>query len=387
MVLLENGAVGSSIDWIIRLFAAVPGFAIFADDDSLAGFGSIGSIPESGIGGALRVEVFELVDASIFRVEVGVVHDWTALEVINVEMFFFEIETAPSQLAELIIIIAIDGASIDNENIGGAESLNVRISEEIGLKANFEIIAAGSDKVFEPGVITGGGEAFVSIVKIAVIIIITNGETLDNVRRKIFGGSLPLFSGVVFDKGLEERLADERNSLLGEILRLGRSSGGLASDLYLSLIGRIGGMEELVNGAEINWQRINFAGVCSINFMNIIREFRKAISIIPDALVGSMEEMGAVFMAFDAGFGVEFGIAVAAEMRAFVDQEDFFVTFVRDALSHSKAKEAGANDENVVTRITIITTHKIFLPFSSINFRRPWQRRRVCLRQRLDLFR
>lgn len=209
MVLCENGAVGSGIDRIVWLFAAVPSFAIFADDDSTAGFGSIGGIPESGIGGALRVEVFELVDASIFRVEVGVVHDWAALEVINVEMFFFEIETAPSQLAELIIIIAIDGASIDNENIGGAESLNVRISEEIGLKANFEIIAAGSDKVFEPGVITGGGEAFVSIVKIAVIIIITNGETLDNVRRKIFGGSLPLFGGVVFDKGVKERLADE----------------------------------------------------------------------------------------------------------------------------------------------------------------------------------
>lgn len=161
----------------------------------------------------------------------------------------------------------------------------------------------------------------------------------------------------------------------------------MAGDFDLGLIRGIGGMEELVNGAEINWQRINFASVCSINFMNIIREFRKAISIIPDALVGSMEEMGAVFMAFDTGFGVKFGIAVATEMRALVDQEDFFVTFVRDALGHGKAKKAGANDENVVTRITIITTHKIFLPFSSINFRRPWQRRQVCLRRRLDLFR
>lgn len=54
--------------------------------------------------------------------------------------------------------------------------------------------------------------------------------------------------------------------------------------------------------------------------------------------------MGSVFMAFDASFGVKFGVAVAAEVMTLVNDENLFTEFMDETLSHSKTEEAGTDD-------------------------------------------
>lgn len=78
LVLGEFGAVISGIDGVVGLVAAVPGLAVFADDDGFAGTGGI------TVGVAFGVEMFELVDAGVGRLQIGVVHDGAALEIVNV---------------------------------------------------------------------------------------------------------------------------------------------------------------------------------------------------------------------------------------------------------------------------------------------------------------
>ena len=95
-------------------------------------------------------------------------------------------------------------------------------------------------------------------------------------------------------------------------------------DKVASFVGSVGGMEKLIDSAKIDRHRINFAVVSNVDFVDVVSKSSKLINIIPDLLIGSMEEMGAVFMAFDAGLGVKLGVAIAADMSALVDEENFF---------------------------------------------------------------
>ena len=78
LVLGELGAVVSGVDGIVGLVAAVPSLAILADDDGFAGVGGV------AVGVAFGVEMLELVDAGVGWLEIGVVHDGAALEIVNV---------------------------------------------------------------------------------------------------------------------------------------------------------------------------------------------------------------------------------------------------------------------------------------------------------------
>ena len=78
-------------------------------------------------------------------------------------------------------------------------------------------------------------------------------------------------------------------------------------------------MEELVDGAKVNRKRINFTVMRGVNLMDVGGKLRKAINILPDFFVGSMEEVGTVFMTFDTGGGIKFRIAVTADVIALIN--------------------------------------------------------------------
>lgn len=341
LILGEALAVCGGVDWVVRLVTASPSLAVFAEYDSLAGVGGIAAIA------ALRVEVLELDDAGVILVEVGIVHDWAALIIVDIDDFFLKVDTAPLELIELVIIEAVDRAGINREDAGVAKLLNLGVGEVIGLEANFELIATFGDDVLEPSSVAIDWETFVNILEVVIIIAIADGEALDHLGRELLSRSLPLLSGVILDEGIEKRAADERNALLGEIGRVGGSARGLILNLGASFLRRVGGMEELVNSAEVDWERVDFALVSSIDTVDIARKSGELIDIIPDFWNRCMEEVGAVFMAFDAGNGIDLGGAIAADMIAAVDQEDALAELADNALSHSETIEASANDENV----------------------------------------
>ena len=57
--------------------------------------------------------------------------------------------------------------------------------------------------------------------------------------------------------------------------------------------------------------------------------------------------MGAVLVAFNAGLGIKGGVAVAADVRAAINQKDPATQLGGDALGEGETIEAGADDEDV----------------------------------------
>ncbi len=96
---------------------------------------------------------------------------------------------------------------------------------------------------------------------------------------------MPLLGGVILNKGVEKWLTDEGDSLFGEILRIFGGAGSLFRDFGFGLVGGVGGMEELVDGAEVDGHRIDFALVSDVYFMNVVGKSSEAIDVLPNLLV------------------------------------------------------------------------------------------------------
>ena len=158
---------------------------------------------------------------------------------------------------------------------------------------------------------------------------------------------MPLLGSVVLDEGVKEGLANEGDSLLGEILGMGGSGLSLLGDEGAGFGGGVGGVEELVDGAEVDGEGENFAVVSGVDLVDVVCEGGELVDVGPDGLVGGVEEMGAVLVAFDTGLGVEGGVAVAADVRATVNQEDAAMELGGDAFGESETVEAGTDDEDV----------------------------------------
>ena len=74
-----------------------------------------------------------------------------------------------------------------------------------------------------------------------------------------------------------------------------------------------------INCAKVYGHRINFALKSSPNPMSIRVKSRKAVNIVPNFFIVGMKNMGAVFMNFDPGLGINFGKAVATNMLTLID--------------------------------------------------------------------
>lgn len=97
--------------------------------------------------------MFKLDNARIILIEIGVVHDRTALKIVGINNFFLEVDATPLKLAELIIIELINWTRIDSKNVSLAKFLNIGIGKVICLEADFEFVAALRDDVLEPGIV------------------------------------------------------------------------------------------------------------------------------------------------------------------------------------------------------------------------------------------
>src|SRR5699024_2938310 len=114
---------------------------------------------------------------------------------------------------------------------------------------------------------------------------------------------LPLLGCVVTNERLIERTANQRNSLLLEVLRfvdvLLRS---LFLDEFPSLIWGVVTAKELVNQPQPHWELVRRAIMHGKYSVLIVGEIRELSDIVPHALVRGVEKVCAVLVNLDAGF-------------------------------------------------------------------------------------
>src|SRR5699024_12059928 len=129
--------------------------------------------------------------------------------------------------------------------------------------------------------ITMDRQAFIGVIEVAVIKGITHWQTRDIARWQVLRVRLPLLGCVVTNERLIERTANQRNSLLLEVLRfvdvLLRS---LFLDEFPSLIWGVVTAKELVNQPQPHWELVRRAimhGKYSVLIVGEIRELRDIV--------------------------------------------------------------------------------------------------------------
>ena len=140
--------------------------------------------------------------------------------------------------------------------------------------------------------------------------------------RELLGVGLPLLGGVALDERLVERAADQADPLLLEVLRLGGVDlAGLLGDQRARLVGGVALAEELVDQAEVHRERVDLPLVLREDPVLVAGEVGEPVDVLPDLLVGGVEEVGAVDVHLDAGLGLGLAVGVAAEVVATLEHQ------------------------------------------------------------------
>ena len=153
------------------------------------------------------------------------------------------------------------------------------------------------DHALHPRCITVLGQALPSVAEVAVVIVETHGQTLDDARRQFARIGLPLLGRVVLDERLIQRTADERDALVVEVGRVGAGEfARLLGDQRLGFGRRVMRVEELVDGAEVDRQRKHLAVMRGVHAVDVVGELGETIHVLPYARVRGVEQVGAVFV-------------------------------------------------------------------------------------------
>ena len=92
-----------------------------------------------------------------------------------------------------------------------------------------------------------------------------------------------------------------------------------------------------------------------VHVVHVRGEGREAVDVLPHALVGRVEQVGAVLVNLDTGARIRLGVGVAADVVALVDDEHPESELVGASLRDRQAEQARADDDEVVV-------HRIFPP-------------------------
>src|SRR6185437_2566249 len=103
-------------------------------------------------------------------------------------------------------------------------------------------------------------------------------------------------------------------------------------------------VEELVDGREIYRERVDPAIVRRQDLMTVSIETGKSPDVVPYLFIGRMEDVGAIAVVFDAGVRVCCRIAVAADVRAFLNDQNGLVQLAGDTFRDDGAEESAAYD-------------------------------------------
>lgn len=84
-----------------------------------------------------------------------------------------------------------------------------------------------------------------------------------------------------------------------------------------------------------------------VHAVHVVREARETVHVVPDALVGGVEQVGAVLVDLRAGFLIHIRVGVAADVVADVDDVHAGAGVLHRLLRHRQAKQARADDDEI----------------------------------------
>ena len=92
---------------------------------------------------------------------------------------------------------------------------------------------------------------------------------------------------------------------------------------------------------------IHLAVVRGVHAVHVVREACETVHIVPDPLVGRVEQVRAVLVDLRAGLLVHVAVRVAADMVAHVDDLDPHAQVLDGLLGHGQAEQARAYDHQI----------------------------------------
>ena len=106
-------------------------------------------------------------------------------------------------------------------------------------------------------------------------------------------------------------------------------------------------VEELVDGAEVDGQRVDLAVMGGIHAVHVVREARETVHVVPDALVGGVEQVRAVLVDLRAGLLIHIRVGVAADVVTDIDDVHTGAGVLHRLLRHRQAEQARADDDEI----------------------------------------
>ena len=296
---------------------------------------------------ALRVEVLELDGAGVGYVRVGEVHHRAAEVVAFVVAYFLEVHRAPLEVAKLVTEVTVHRARVHHRHAGGLErGLVVRLGlvEEVDAKLHSD--ARVVDHALHPLGVAVRGQALPRVLEVTVVVVKAHGQALDDGGRQLGRVGLPLLAGVVLDERLIQGAADELDALVVQVGRIGAGQlARLPGDKLLRLGRRVMRMEELVDGAQVDRQRIDLAVMRGIHAVHIVREARETIDVVPHTLIGRVEQVRAILVDLRAGLLIKVRVRVAADVVTDIDDAHARAGVLHRLLRHRQTKQARADND------------------------------------------
>ena len=328
------------VDRVVRLVATLGETAVFLPHHGLVRV--LGIV-------ALRVEVLEFDGAGVGYVRVGEVHHRAAEVVALIVADFLEVDRAPLEVAELIVEVTVHRARVHDGHASRLQHLLVvrlGLVEEVDSKLHSD--ARVVDHLLHPRGVAVGGQALPRVLEVAVVVVEAHGQALDDVGRQLGRVGLPLLAGVVLDERLIQGAADELDAFVVQVGRIG--TGQLARLLFNQGLGfgrRVMRVEELVDGAQVDGQRVDLAVMGGVHAVHVIREARETVRVIPHALVGGVEQVGAVLVDLRTRLLVHVAVRVAADVVTDVDDVHAGTRMLHRLLRHRQAEQARTDNYQV----------------------------------------
>ena len=252
----------------------------------------------------------------IRRFGIGVVDDGVALVVANVLFFSFKAQGPVFQFAQAVVKELVDRAGVDD--LVKLLQVFVLLVEEVSVQFNRDLVIL--EHVFHQLGVAALRDALIVIVEVIVVVDQADRQALDDEGRQFSCLSAPLLFRVALDQLFIDVPADQRDCLLFQVLR------GLASHfcpLFVDLVHgflRSPNAPHLVEGVHVERQVVHLALIVGYRAVGVAVEFRELLDVIPDFLVGSVENVGPVLVNLDA---VDFlGVDVAGDVAALFDHRD-----------------------------------------------------------------
>ena len=152
----------------------------------------------------------------------------------------------------------------------------------------------------------------------------------------------------MLDERLVERPSDQLDALVVQVLRIGACQfAGLFLDQFLRLAGGEVGAEELVDRGQVDGQGVHLALVHAVDLVDVVRERREAVHVLPHPVVGRVEKVRTVAVHFDAGLLFLFAVGIAADVVAAVDDDYLQAQLSGGLFCDCQAKEARPYDDEV----------------------------------------